>query len=75
MKRLGNAASPHENLVYCVENALRAFSTQYTKSGKRHGREQAIVMDIKQTLWNYKSHAASGTTTVNGGGIRICAQN
>jgi hypothetical protein len=66
MKRLGNAASlargsrgfAAQKLVYCVEHALRACSTQYTNSGKRHRREQAIMMDIRQILWNYKSQAA-----------------
>jgi hypothetical protein len=33
-----------------VENALRAFSTQYTKSSERRRCEQAILMGIRQTL-------------------------
>src|SRR6266571_2227087 len=44
------AASPRKNLVYCVENARSAFSTQYTTSGERRRREQAIVMEVRQSL-------------------------
>jgi len=39
-----------KDLVYGVENALRAFSTPYTKTGERRRREQAIVMGIRQSL-------------------------
>src|SRR5216683_887356 len=38
------------NLLCCVENALRAFSTQHNKTDERRRREQAIVMEIRQTL-------------------------
>ena len=34
------------DLLYSVENALRAFSTLYNKSGERRRREQANVMGI-----------------------------
>ena len=33
--------------VSCVENALRAFSTQLTKSGECRRRKQAIVTEIR----------------------------
>src|SRR6266566_807999 len=38
------------NGVCCVENARSAFSTQHTKSGERRRREQASVMESRQTL-------------------------
>src|SRR6266699_2884794 len=39
-----------KHLVFCVEHALRACSTQKTKSHERRRREQASVMEIRQTL-------------------------
>ncbi len=44
------AASPRKEGVCCVENALRAFSTQHTPSGERRRCEQAIAMEIRHVL-------------------------
>jgi molybdopterin-guanine dinucleotide biosynthesis protein A len=38
------------DVLYFVENALRAFSTKYNTSGERRRREQAIVMGIRHAL-------------------------
>src|SRR2546421_5035929 len=38
------------NVLCCVEHALRACSTQHNTSGERRRREQAIVMEIRHTL-------------------------
>jgi len=37
------------NFLYCVEKALRAFSTQYKKTGERRRREHASGMEIRHT--------------------------
>src|SRR6266702_1955006 len=37
------------NGVCCVKNARSAFFTQHTKTGERRRREQAIVMETRQT--------------------------
>jgi hypothetical protein len=39
-----------KHLVFCGQHALRACSTQKTKSDERRRREQANVMEIRQTL-------------------------
>ena len=44
-----------KDLLYGVENALRAFSTPYNKSSERRRREQASVMEIRPTLVAFES--------------------
>src|SRR2546428_13503077 len=39
------------NLVCLVEHGLRPCSTKHTKSGERRRREQAIVMESRQTRY------------------------
>src|SRR6266700_7666321 len=45
------ARQSRANHVFCfVGNALRAFPTKQNTSGECRGREQAIVMEVRQAL-------------------------
>jgi len=43
-----------QDVVYCVEHARSACSTQYTHSGECRRREQAIVMEIRHIHRKYE---------------------